>query len=335
MTNTAKLLEVRDLQTEFRTPAGVVPAVRKVSFDLDPAETLGIVGESGSGKSVTAMSILKLIKSPPGRIAGGSVKYKGVDLLTRNDAYLRSIRGNRISMIFQEPMTSLNPLMTVGEQISEVVQLHLKFNARDSRNRAVELLKKVQIPSPEKRVKDYPHHMSGGMRQRVMIAMALACDPEILIADEPTTALDVTIQSQIMDLILGLKEEFGSSVIMITHDLGVIAEMAQRVVVMYAGQVVETGSVFDIFDDPLHPYTKALLRSVPKLGSRTAQGRHRLQEIPGMVPSLIDMPAGCTFRERCPIAGPECAVRPIDLHRFDGERMARCIKLGAPTERAV
>lgn len=332
MTNTAKLLEVRNLQTEFSTPAGVVPAVRNVSFDLDPSETVGIVGESGSGKSVTAMSILRLIKSPPGRIVGGTVKYKGVDLLEQDDAYMRSIRGNRISMIFQEPMTSLNPLMTVGEQISEVAQLHLKLGARESKNRAVELLKKVQIPSPEKRIKDYPHHMSGGMRQRVMIAMALACDPEILIADEPTTALDVTIQSQIMDLILGLKEEFGSSVIMITHDLGVIAEMAQRVVVMYAGQVVEVGSVFDIFDDPQHPYTRSLLRSVPKLGSRTAQGRHRLQEIPGMVPNMIDMPAGCSFRERCPIAGAECAVRPVALQQFDDGRMARCIKLAAPTE---
>ena len=329
MSNTAKLLEVHNLQTRFHTPAGVVPAVRNVSFDLNPGETVGIVGESGSGKSVTALSILRLIKSPPGKIVGGSIKYKGIDLLRQDNAYMRSIRGNRISMIFQEPMTSLNPLMRVGEQISEVAQLHQNLSASEGKNRAVELLKKVQIPSPEKRVKDYPHHMSGGMRQRVMIAMALACDPEILIADEPTTALDVTIQSQIMDLILGLKEEFGSSVIMITHDLGVIAEMAQRVVVMYAGQVVEAGSVFDIFDDPQHPYTQALLRSVPKLGSRTAQGRHRLQEIPGMVPNLIDMPVGCTFRARCPIAGPECAICSVDLHMVSGNRMVRCLKSNA------
>ncbi|MCX7561276.1 ABC transporter ATP-binding protein [Sulfitobacter sp. F26204] len=328
----AKLLQVNNLSTEFRTPAGVVPAVRDVSFDLDPGETVGIVGESGSGKSVTAMSLLRLIKSPPGQITHGTVNYKGTDLLAQSDAYLRSVRGNRIAMIFQEPMTSLNPLMKVGEQIAEVIQLHLKLSRAESRNRAIELLKKVQIPSPEKRIKDYPHQMSGGMRQRVMIAMALACNPEILIADEPTTALDVTIQSQIMDLILGLKEEFGSSVIMITHDLGVIAEMAQRVIVMYAGQVVETGSVFDIFDDPQHPYTRSLLRSVPRLGSRTAQGRHRLQEIPGMVPNLINMPEGCTFRERCPIASAECALRPIPLHAVAEGRMARCIKSNSPVE---
>mgnify|MGYP000452516682 CR=1 FL=1 len=335
MYNTAKLLEVNNLTTQFSTPNGIVPAVRDVSFDLDPSETVGIVGESGSGKSVTAMSLLRLIKSPPGQIVHGTVNYKGVDLLAQDDAYMRSIRGNRISMIFQEPMTSLNPLMTVGEQISEVVQLHQNLSRREGRNRAIELLKTVQIPSPEKRIKDYPHHMSGGMRQRVMIAMALACDPEILIADEPTTALDVTIQSQIMDLILGLKDEFGSSVIMITHDLGVIAEMAQRVIVMYAGQVVEVGSVLDIFDDPQHPYTRALLRSVPKLGSRTALGRHRLQEIPGMVPNLTNMPVGCSFRERCPIAGPECALRSVDLHPISDGRMSRCLKLNSQTEVVV
>lgn len=332
MSNTVKLLEVKNLTTEFSTPGGVVPAVRDVSFDLDSEETVGIVGESGSGKSVTAMSLLRLIKSPPGRIAHGTINYKGVDLLAQDDAYMRSIRGNRISMIFQDPMTSLNPLMTVGEQISEVVQLHQKLSRREGKNRAVELLKKLQISSPEKRIKDYPHHMSGGMRQRVMIAMALACDPEVLIADEPTTALDVTIQSQIMDLILGLKEEFGSSVIMITHDLGVIAEMAQRVIVMYAGQVVEVGSVLDIFDDPQHPYTRALLRSVPKLGNRTAHGRHRLQEIPGMVPNLINIHADCTFRKRCPIGGPECAFRAVDLHPVAEGRMARCLKLNSPAE---
>ncbi len=329
MPNAAKLLQVTDLQTDFHTAAGVVPAVRKVSFGLDPSETLGIVGESGSGKSVTAMSIMRLIKSPPGRITGGRVEYKGTDLLAQSDAHIRSIRGNRISMIFQEPMTSLNPLMTVGEQIAEVMQLHLKLGRREATDRAIDMLKRVQIPSPEKRVKDYPHHMSGGMRQRVMIAMALACNPEILIADEPTTALDVTIQSQIMDLILGLKEEFGSAVLMITHDLGVIAEMAQRVVVMYAGQVVETGTVYEIFEDPQHPYTRSLLQSVPKLGSRSANGRHRLHEIPGMVPSLANLPKGCTFRDRCPIAGPECGLREIELNPFAIGRMTRCIKLGA------
>ncbi|OMQ42985.1 ABC transporter ATP-binding protein [Ensifer sp. 1H6] len=328
MPKAAKLLQVSGLRTEFCTPAGVVPAVRDVSFDLDPGETVGIVGESGSGKSVTALSILRLIKSPPGRIAAGSVSYKGIDLLAQDDAYMRSIRGNRISMIFQEPMTSLNPLLTVGDQIAEVMQWHQNLSRRESMNRAIELLRKVQIPSPEKRVRDYPHHMSGGMRQRVMIAIALACNPEILIADEPTTALDVTIQSQIMDLILGLKDEFGSAVLMITHDLGVIAEMAQRVIVMYAGQVVEVGSVYEIFDSPQHPYTQALLRSVPKLGSRTQEGRRRLQEIPGMVPSLIDFPAGCAFRDRCSVAGPECAGSAIELQAVGENRMARCIKIG-------
>ncbi|MBD9375628.1 ABC transporter ATP-binding protein [Rhizobium sp. ARZ01] len=330
MPKAAKLLQISGLRTEFITPAGVVPAVRDVSFDLDPGETVGIVGESGSGKSVTAMSVLRLIKSPPGRIAAGSIRYKGVDLLAQDDAYMRSIRGNRISMIFQEPMTSLNPLLTVGDQIAEVMQWHQNVSRREGMNRAIELLRKVQIPSPEKRVRDYPHHMSGGMRQRVMIAMALACNPEILIADEPTTALDVTIQSQIMDLILGLKDEFGSAVLMITHDLGVIAEMAQRVIVMYAGQVVEVGSVYEIFDDPQHPYTQALLRSVPKLGSRTEKGRRRLQEIPGMVPSLINAPAGCAFRDRCAVAGAECVGSAIELRAVGENRMARCIKIGTP-----
>lgn len=329
MPNVGPLLQVTDLQTDFHTAAGVVPVVRKVPFGLDPAETLGLVGESGSGKSVTAMSIMRLIKSPLGRISGGRVVYKGTDLLTQNDAYMRGVRGNRISMIFQEPMTSLNPLMAVGEQIAEVMQWHLNIGRCEAMDRAIEMLIRLQIPSPEKRIKDYPHHMSGGMRQRVMIAMALACNPEVLIADEPTTALDVTIQSQIMDLILGLKEEFGSAVLMITHDLGVIAEMAQRVVVMYAGQVVETGTVFEIFEDPQHPYTRSLLRSVPKLGSRAANGRHRLHEIPGMVPNLANLPAGCTFRDRCPIAGPECALADIDLHPLAEGRMSRCIKLGA------
>ncbi|MDH6234622.1 oligopeptide/dipeptide ABC transporter ATP-binding protein [Mesorhizobium soli] len=326
MPEAIKLLQVSGLRTEFRTPAGAVQAVRGVSFGLDPGETVGIVGESGSGKSVTALTILRLIKSPPGRISAGSVKFRGIDLLAQDDAYMRSIRGNRISMIFQEPMTSLNPLMTVGDQLAEVMQWHQNLSRREGMNRAIELLRKVQIPSPEKRVRDYPHHMSGGMRQRVMIAIALACDPAILIADEPTTALDVTIQSQIMDLMLGLKDEFGSAVLMITHDLGVIAEMAQRVIVMYAGQVVEAGSVYEIFDEPLHPYTQALLRSVPKLGSRTEKGRHRLQEIPGLVASLINIPDGCAFRERCRFAGPECNGA-IELQAAGDGRMVRCIKV--------
>ncbi len=325
MSKNKPLLSVRQLTTQFNTPAGIVPAVREVSFDLQDGETLGVVGESGSGKSVTALSILRLIHSPPGRIVKGSIEFNGVDLLQRDESYLQKIRGNSISMIFQEPMSSLNPLMKVGEQIAEVIKQHRQVSHAESIHQALEMLKKVQIPAPEKRLKDYPYQMSGGMRQRVMIAMALACQPKILIADEPTTALDVTIQCQIMDLIKGLKEETGSAVLMITHDLGVIAEMAQKVIVMYAGQVVESGDVYSIFDNPLHPYTQLLLRSIPVLGRRTRHRREKLQEIEGMVPNLLNLPRGCSFFNRCPQAQDQCRRQAVELREISPNRQVRCV----------
>jgi peptide/nickel transport system ATP-binding protein/oligopeptide transport system ATP-binding protein len=296
------LLTVTDLVTQFDTEDGRVTAVDGVSFDVMPGETLGIVGESGSGKSVTALSVIRLIQTPPGRIAGGRVTFKGRDLLGLPDHEMREIRGDEISMIFQEPMTSLNPLFTVGDQIMEAVLLHQDRDRQRARERAVEMLRKVGIPSPEKRVDQYPHQMSGGMRQRVMIAMALACNPSLLIADEPTTALDVTIQAQILDLIGKLKQDTGASVMLITHDLGVIAETADRVIVMYAGQIVETGDVDTIFDRPMHPYTSGLLQSIPRL----TEDKDRLHSIEGIVPSPFDMPKGCRFAPRCPLADAQC-----------------------------
>ena len=296
------LLTVTDLVTQFDTEDGRVTAVDGVSFDVMPGETLGIVGESGSGKSVTALSVIRLIQTPPGRIAGGRVTFKGRDLLGLPDHEMREIRGDEISMIFQEPMTSLNPLFTVGDQIMEAVLLHQDRDRQRARERAVEMLRKVGIPSPEKRVDQYPHQMSGGMRQRVMIAMALACNPSLLIADEPTTALDVTIQAQILDLIGKLKHDTGASVMLITHDLGVIAETADRVIVMYAGQIVETGDVDTIFDRPMHPYTSGLLQSIPRL----TEDKDRLHSIEGIVPSPFDMPKGCRFAPRCPLADAQC-----------------------------
>ena len=296
------LLTVTDLVTQFDTEDGRVTAVDGVSFDVMPGETLGIVGESGSGKSVTALSVIRLIQTPPGRIAGGRVTFKGRDLLGLPDHEMREIRGNEISMIFQEPMTSLNPLFTVGDQIMEAILLHQDRDKQRARERAVEMLRKVGIPSPEKRVDQYPHQMSGGMRQRVMIAMALACNPSLLIADEPTTALDVTIQAQILDLIGKLKQDTGASVMLITHDLGVIAETADRVIVMYAGQIVETGDVDTIFDRPMHPYTSGLLQSIPRL----TEDKDRLHSIEGIVPSPFDMPKGCRFAPRCPLADAQC-----------------------------
>ena len=296
------LLTVTDLVTQFDTEDGRVTAVDGVSFDVMPGETLGIVGESGSGKSVTALSVIRLIQTPPGRIAGGRVTFKGRDLLGLPDHEMREIRGDEISMIFQEPMTSLNPLFTVGDQIMEAVLLHQDRDRQRARERAVEMLRKVGIPSPEKRVDQYPHQMSGGMRQRVMIAMALACNPSLLIADEPTTALDVTIQAQILDLIGKLKQDTGASVMLITHELGVIAETADRVIVRYAGQIVETGDVDTIFDRPMHPYTSGLLQSIPRL----TEDKDRLHSIEGIVPSPFDMPKGCRFAPRCPLADAQC-----------------------------
>jgi peptide/nickel transport system ATP-binding protein len=300
------LLEVERLQTHFGTPDGVVRAVEGVSFRINAGETLGIVGESGCGKSVTAMSILRLIQEPPGKIAG-SIRFDGRDLLALSEPEMQTIRGNAISMIFQEPMTSLNPVLTVGHQIGETLRLHQGMNARQAEQRAIEMLILVGIPAPERRVREYPHQLSGGMRQRVMIAMALACNPKLLIADEPTTALDVTIQAQILDLMRDLKQRLGSAIMLITHDLGVVAEMAERVVVMYAGRKVEEATVNEIFARPLHPYTRGLLGAVPKLGSSLhAGGRSRLAEIPGLVPSLRQPIIGCAFAGRCPMATDLC-----------------------------
>ncbi len=301
------LLEVENLQTHFGTPDGVVRAVEGVSFHVNAGETLGIVGKSGCGKSVTAMSILRLIQEPPGKIAG-AIRFEGRNLLEVSEQEMRDIRGNAISMIFQEPMTSLNPVLTVGRQIGETLQLHQGLSSRDAEKRAVEMLVLVGIPAPERRVREYPHQLSGGMRQRVMIAMALACNPKLLIADEPTTALDVTIQAQILDLMRDLKNRLGSAIMLITHDLGVVAEMCQRVVVMYAGRKVEEGAVEEIFARPMHPYTRGLLGSVPKLGSSLVDGgRGKLAEITGLVPSLRQKIVGCPFAGRCPMATELCA----------------------------
>jgi peptide/nickel transport system ATP-binding protein/oligopeptide transport system ATP-binding protein len=274
---------------------------------------------------VTVLSIMRLIKSPPGRIVGGRVDFEGMDLMTLPENRMRSIRGNKISMIFQEPMTSLNPVYTVGNQIAEMFTTHKGLNRKQSMERAVEMLKRVKIPSPAKRAREYPYQLSGGMRQRAMIAMALACNPAILIADEPTTALDVTIQAQILELILELKAQYNAAVLMITHDLGVISQVAQRVVVMYAGKVVEQGPTKELFNTPLHPYTRGLMTSVPILGQRAAQGRDRLREIPGVVPSLYELPKGCTFQPRCTEALPECASAGMpELIRRGEQHRVRC-----------
>jgi peptide/nickel transport system ATP-binding protein/oligopeptide transport system ATP-binding protein len=312
------LLEVRDLCTHFFTDQGVVRAVDGVSFEVRAGETLAIVGESGSGKSVTSLSILRLIPSPPGRIVSGSIRFRGRDLLALSAEEMRRIRGREISMIFQEPMTSLNPVYTCGDQVMEALIVHEKLDRRAARRRAIELLDTVGIPSPEQRVDEYPHQMSGGMRQRVMIAMALACRPAILIADEPTTALDVTIQAQILELLERLQAEFGMAVVLITHDLGVVAETADRVVVMYAGQVVESCEVTGIFRHTRHPYTAGLLRSLPRLGEREA-----LRVIPGTVPDPAAFPPGCRFEPRCPVAEERCRRMP-DLTEIEPAHASRC-----------
>ncbi|MBW4091599.1 MAG: ABC transporter ATP-binding protein [Proteobacteria bacterium] len=294
------LLEVTSLQTHFATPDGVVRAVEGLSFSVDSGQTLAIVGESGCGKSVTSMSILRLIAEPPGKIAG-SIRFAGRELLDLPEAEMRRIRGNDIAMIFQEPMTSLNPVLTIGRQIGETLRLHQGLSARAAEVRAIESLTLVGIQAPERRVREYPHQLSGGMRQRVMIAMALACNPKLLIADEPTTALDVTIQAQILDLMRDLQRRLGSAIVLITHDLGVVAETAERVVVMYAGRKVEEAPVGELFARPLHPYTLGLLGAVPKLGSSLHDAdRGRLAEIPGLVPSLRSRIEGCPFAGRCP-----------------------------------
>jgi peptide/nickel transport system ATP-binding protein len=318
------LLEVDRLQTHFGTLDGVVRAVEGLSFHIDAGETVAIVGESGCGKSVTSMSILRLVPEPPGKIAG-SIRFQGRELLTLPEREMRGIRGKDISMIFQEPMTSLNPVLTVGRQIGETVELHEGLSRRDAEQRAVDMLTLVGIPAPGRRVREYPHQLSGGMRQRVMIAMALACNPKLLIADEPTTALDVTIQAQILDLMRDLKTRVGAAIMLITHDLGVVAEMAQRVIVMYAGRKVEEGDVRDIFARPMHPYTRGLLGAVPRLGGSLGEehGRTKLTEISGQVPSLRQRIVGCPFAGRCPMVTPLCReVAPAVEEKVPGHYAA-------------
>ena len=321
---TAPLLEVRDLVTEFRTERGMVRAVDRVSFAITRRGTLGIVGESGCGKSVTALSIMRLIVDPPGRIASGEIRYDGRDLRTLSDNDMRAIRGNRIAMIFQEPMTSLNPVLTVGDQVAEAVRLHQGASRKDAANEAIEMFRLVGIPAPDERVASYPHELSGGMRQRVMIAMALACKPDLLIADEPTTALDVTIQAQILDLLRSLQRELGMSILLITHDLGVVAETCDDVVVMYAGRVVERAPTTALFASPRHHYTAGLLASVPRHSADDdSTVRPRLREIKGMVPSLASLPKGCAFSNRCPAVRARCREEMPDLVG-DGDRAVRC-----------
>jgi peptide/nickel transport system ATP-binding protein len=310
------LLRVENLRTHFHTRDGVVRAVDGVSFDVRAGETLAVVGESGCGKSVTAMSILRLLPMPPARIVEGRIAFDGRDLLGLPEPEMRAIRGNAIAMIFQEPMTSLNPVLTIGRQIAEALVLHRGLSYADATARAVDMLRKVHIPEAERRVRQYPHELSGGMRQRVMIAMALACGPRLLIADEPTTALDVTIQAQILELMRELRDETGASIILITHDLGVVAEMAHRVVVMYAGRKVEEAPVEELFERPRHPYTRGLLGSMPHLGDSVEDTGKRLVEIPGLVPSLKEALPGCLFAPRCPSAGGRCHtdVPPLEPH---------------------
>ncbi|MEM8663473.1 MAG: ABC transporter ATP-binding protein [Pseudomonadota bacterium] len=320
----APLLKVEDLHTHFFSEDGVARAVDGLSFTVEPGETLGIVGESGCGKSVTALSVMRLLPTRIARTVGGSIVFDGTDLLSLSESRMRDIRGNQIAMIFQEPMTSLNPVLTIGGQISEAVKIHRGVSDSAARKRAVEVLDMVRIPGAANRLDDYPHQFSGGMRQRVMIAMALACDPKLLIADEPTTALDVTIQAQVLDLMVTLKGETGASVILITHDLGVVAETCQRVIVMYAGRKVEEASVYDLFDKPAHPYTRGLLGS-------QARGHPggRLTEIPGMVPALTEEIPGCAFAPRCPLAMDRCRTEKPPLERVeDGAHKAACWRAG-------
>ena len=317
------VLEVKNLKTYFFTEQGIIKAVDDVSFSVPKGATLGLVGESGCGKSVTAMSITRLV-SPPGRIVGGEILLNGCDLLSKSDKEMRQVRGAQIAMIFQEPMTALNPVFEVGFQIAEAVLAHEKVSKREAWSRAVEAMKAVSIPDPEKRAKDYPHRLSGGMRQRIMIAMALVCHPALVIADEPTTALDVTIQAQIIELLDKLREEYHLSLILISHDLGVVAEVAETVAVMYAGKIVEIGRAIDIFHNPKHPYTEGLLRSVPRLGS-SVQKKDRLEVIEGMVPDLLRLPDGCSFAPRCYKRTVECTLSPIPLEHVSENHEVRCI----------
>jgi peptide/nickel transport system ATP-binding protein len=325
MADTSDLvLDVKNLKTVFFTNSGLFKALDDVSFTVSRGETLAIVGESGCGKSVTALSLMRLVPDPPGRIVGGSITLEGTDLLALSEAEMRKIRGNRISMIFQEPMTSLNPVMRIGDQIVEAVRLHRNLSAKEARNIAIEMLRLVRIPEPVRRAREYPHQLSGGMRQRAMIAMALACRPALLIADEPTTALDVTIQAQILALILDLQKELGTGLVLITHDLGVVAQTAQRVIVMYAGRKVEEASVEALFAAPKHPYTRGLMASIPTVPASGVAAQERLNEIPGTVPSLVRLPKGCAFAPRCTLAIKRCEAEYPPLTDWGGGHLAAC-----------
>ncbi len=322
------LLEIKNLRTYFKTEEGLAKAVDDLSFSINKGEILAIVGESGCGKSVTALSILGLVPSPPGQIEKGSeIIFKNKNILEASPGEMRSIRGNEISMIFQEPMTSLNPVYTIGNQMSEVFTVHRAMNKKEALKASIDMLKMVAIPSPEERVKAYPHELSGGMRQRVMIAMALSCEPSLLIADEPTTALDVTIQAQILRLILDMKNRISTSIMLITHNLGIVAEVSDRVIVMYAGRIVEQGGVRDIFKNPLHPYTQGLLKSIPRLGQRGKE----LQEIPGNVPKPSELPIGCKFAGRCTLREDRCDQSEPALIQMEDHHYARCVLLEQPS----
>ncbi|THB72524.1 MAG: ABC transporter ATP-binding protein [Desulfobacteraceae bacterium] len=318
------LIEINELRTHFHVRDRIAKAVDNVSLTIEPGQTLGLVGESGCGKSVTAHSIMRLIPEPPGKIVGGQILFDDIDLVRASESKMRDIRGNRISMIFQEPMTSLNPVFTVGDQVAEVIQLHKRITKQELKDRVVEMFQLVGIPDPVTRLREYPHQMSGGMRQRVMIAMALACNPRLMIADEPTTALDVTIQAQILDLMNRLKSETGAAILFITHDLGVIAEMAQMVAVMYAGKIVEFADVHTLFAKPRHPYTIGLMESIPVLGKNMEN--ERLQTIKGSVPSLFNLPRGCSFSNRCPDVFEDCKTIAPDIYNLGDNHLTRCLK---------
>lgn len=326
-----RLLEIENLTVNFSTEEGIITAVDNVSFFINRGETLCLVGESGCGKSVTSLSIMRLLPSPPAKISSGKIIFENEDLLKKSEVEMRKIRGNKISMIFQEPMTSLNPVFTIGKQISEAIIIHQHVSEEIAREKTIEMLKLVGISNPEKRYYEYPHQMSGGMRQRVMIAMALSCNPKLLIADEPTTALDVTIQAQILELISQLKEKIGMSVLLITHDLGVVAEMAERVIVMYAGQIVEEAKVEDLFENPLHPYTKGLLKSIPRLDSK----KGKLHVIEGTVPNPLNFPAGCRFNPRCPEAKNICRQKSPNLVSIGEGRKVRCFLVDITLESSL
>jgi oligopeptide/dipeptide ABC transporter ATP-binding protein len=316
------VISIENLVVRFKGPYGIGTAVDDISFSINAKESLGIVGESGCGKTVTALSILRLLPEPPAEVFNGKIMFNGKDLLGMNNRELQSIRGDRIAMIFQEPMTALNPVFTIGNQVGEVFRVHRKVSKAEARDRAIEMLSQVGIPDPGKRVDNYPHQMSGGMRQRAMIAMALALNPTLLIADEPTTALDVTVQAQILDLMENLKEKFDTSIMLITHDLGIVAQHTQRIIVMYAGKIVEEGMVTEIFDNPSHPYTKCLIGSIPKITSGNGK---RLTEIPGLVPALHEKPAGCLFHPRCPEVFGDCKYIVPDFRNISPTHKAACL----------